>query len=227
MTALILPVAELCAQARARGILSVIDGAHAPGQIALDLDALGADYYSGNCHKWLCAPKGSGFLHARPEHQAGLHAAITSWGYVAGEAPNTPWDGFIGQSTFERRMQWQGTRDLSAYLAVPAAIDFQQRHDWPSWQRRCHDMACAAQDVVLARNGLEPIAANASFAQMVPIPVRATDAFKLRQHLFDHYRIEVPVTQHAGHTFVRISVQAYTTQSDVDALLAALAEIGV
>lgn len=227
VTALIFPVAQLCAAARARGILSVIDGAHAPGQVALNLSDVGADFYSGNCHKWLCAPKGSGFLHARPEHHALLHAGVTSWGYVAGDAEHSPWDGFIGKSTFERRLQWQGTRDLSAYLAVPAAIDFQQRHDWPSWQRRCHAMACAAQRVVLARNGLKPIAPDDSFGQMVPIPVRASDAQALRQQLFDQYRIEVPVTQHAGHTFVRLSVQAYTTQAEVDALLAALAHIGV
>ena len=227
VTALIFPVAELCAQARTRGILTVVDGAHAPGQVALNLDALGADYYSGNCHKWLCAPKGSGFLHARPEHHDGLHSAITSWGYVAGDAEHSPYDGFIGKRTFERRMQWQGTRDPSAYLAVPAAIDFQQRHDWPAWQQRCHDMACAAQRRVVARNGLHPIAADASFGQMVPIPVRASNAVELRQRLFDQYRIEVPVTQHAGHTFVRISVQAYTSNAEVDALVAALADIGV
>ena len=88
-------------------------------------------------------------------------------------------------------------------------------------------MACAAQAVVLARNGLAPIAPDDSFGQMVPIPVRASDAHALRQQLFDQHRIEVPVTQHAGHTFVRLSVQAYTTQAEVDALLAALAHIGV
>ena len=84
-TALIFPVAELCEQARRRGILTLIDGAHAPGQLALDLHATSADYYTGNCHKWMCAPKGAAFLHARPEHQAQLQATVVSWGYVAGD----------------------------------------------------------------------------------------------------------------------------------------------
>ena len=232
-TALIFPITELCALARDRGIVTVIDGAHAPGQIALDLDAIGADYYTGNCHKWLCAPKGAGFLHARPERQAQLDATVISWGYVAesvGGAGHTGFDAYTGHTLLERRLQWQGTRDISAYLAVPAAIAFQRRHDWPTWQRRCHDMACEAQRTVLARNGLTPIAPDAAFGQMVPIPVRVgatADAEALRRHLFDDCRIEVPVTQHSGHTFVRLSVQAYTTQAEVDALVAALAAAGV
>lgn len=232
-TGLILPLAQLCAAARERGIVTVIDGAHAPGQMTLDLDALGADYYTGNCHKWLCAPKGSGFLYARPERQWQLDATVISWGYVAeslGQAGHTGFDAYTGRSAFERRLQWQGTRDLSAYLAVPAAIDFQTRHGWPEHRRRCHAMACEAQRQVLARNGLTPIAPDECFGQMLPIPVRVTggpDAEALRRHLFDKHRIEVPVTQHAGRSFVRLSVQAYNTQADVDALLAALAAAGV
>ncbi len=229
-TALIFPVAELCAAARARGILSVIDGAHAPGHIALDLAAIGADYYTGNCHKWLCAPKGSGFLHARPEHQADIEATVVSWGYVAESldmAGHTGFDAYTGRSVFERRLQWQGTRDISAYLAVPAAIAFQQQHDWPARRRECHDLACAAQHAVLARNGLEPIAPDSCFGQMLPIPVRASDAEALRADLYERHRIEVPVTQHSGRTFVRLSVQVYNTPAEVDTLVAALAAAGI
>jgi isopenicillin-N epimerase len=232
-TALVFPLAELCAAARERGILTLIDGAHAPGQVDLALDALGGDYYTGNCHKWMCAPKGAGFLHARPERQAQLDAPVTSWGYVAegmAQSGHTGFDAYTGKTLFERRLQWQGTRDISAWLAVPAAIDFQQRHGWPEHRRRCHAMACTAQRTVLARNGLAPIAPDDCFGQMVPIPVRvegAASAEALRRHLFDDHRIEVPVTQHAGRTFVRLSVQAYTTQAEVDALVAALAAAGV
>ena len=230
-TALIFPLAALCAAARERGIVTVVDGAHAPGQIALNLDALGADFYTGNCHKWMCAPKGAGFLHARPERQTQIDATVISWGYVAdGLGGHTGFDAYTGSTVLERRLQWQGTRDVSAYLAVPAAIDFQARHDWPAQQRRCHDMALATQARVLARNGLTPIAPDDCFGQMVPIPVRvrgAADAEALRRHLFDDHRIEVPVTQHAGQTFVRVSVQAYTTQAELDALVTALAEAGV
>ena len=99
------------ARARAEGLISIVDGAHAPAQVPLDLDALGADFYAGNCHKWLCAPKGAGFLHVRPEWQERVDGAITSWGY---EEP----------ATFISRTERQGTRDSSAYLSVPAAIEF-------------------------------------------------------------------------------------------------------
>ena len=226
-TALIFPVAALCAAARGRGIATLIDGAHAPGHVPLDLNAIGADYYTGNCHKWLCAPKGSAFLHVRQERQASLDATVVSWGYVAEAAGHTGFDAYTGHTPLQRRLQWQGTRDIAPFLAVPAAIDFQQRHDWPAVQRHCHALACATQQRVLSRNGLTAVAPDAAYGQMVTIPVRSGDAEGLRRRLFDRHRIEVPVTQHAGHTFVRVAVQAYNTQADVDALVDALAEAGV
>ncbi|MBA3415066.1 MAG: aminotransferase class V-fold PLP-dependent enzyme, partial [Chloroflexia bacterium] len=115
-TALTLPVAEVCRRARAAGILSVIDGAHTPGHLPLDLAAIGADAYSGNLHKWLCAPKGSGFLFVRPEHHAWIESAIVSWGWVEGSDARRP-----EATEFVNRNQRQGTRDLAAYLATPAA----------------------------------------------------------------------------------------------------------
>ncbi len=225
-TALIFPVADLCALARRAGILTLIDGAHAPGQLPLDLQAVGADFYTGNCHKWLCAPKGSAFLHVRPEHQAALDASVVSWGYLAGSGGHSGFDAYTGSSTLERRLQWQGTRDLSAFLSVPAAIDFQARHGWPARRQRCHDMACELLARVTRRNGLAAVAPDSAYGQMVPIPVRSTDADGLRRWLFEQHRIEVPVTQHAGHTFVRVSVQAYNTEADLSALEQALAEAG-
>lgn len=149
-----------------------------------------------------------------------------SWGYVAGSGGHTGFDAYTGRTPFERRLRWQGTRDLAAFLAVPVAIQFQQAHDWPAWQRRCHDLACDLQRRVLARNGLAPIAPDAAFGQMVPIPVRTGDAEALRAWLFSRHRIEVPVTQHAGRSFVRVSVQAYNTEADLAALQSALAEAG-
>ncbi|GMV46758.1 MAG: hypothetical protein AMXMBFR66_21560 [Pseudomonadota bacterium] len=230
-TALVLPLAELCAGARARGVLTLIDGAHAPGQIELGLDRLGADFYVGNCHKWLCAPKGTGFLHVRAEHHETLHAPVVSWGYVAEAAPagaaaaggHTGFDAYTGRSTLERRLQWQGTRDLSGFLAVPAALEFQRTHDWPRRRAACHEAAVALMHRVLAANGLSAIAPDTAFAQMVSIPVRRHDAEVLRAQLFERHRIEVPVTQHGGRTFVRVSVQAYNTRAELDALAAALA----
>jgi isopenicillin-N epimerase len=225
-TALIFPVAELCARACQAGIRTLIDGAHAPGQLALNVSSVGADFYTGNCHKWMCAPKGSAFLHARPERQADLHATVVSWGYVAGEGGHSGFDAYTGRSTFERRLQWQGTRDLAAFLAVPAAIDFQARHGWPAWRSHCHALACDTLHRITARNGLAPVAPDSAYAQLVTVPVRRSDAEGLRRALFEQHRIEVPVTQHGPHTFVRVSAQAYNTQADLDALCSALGELG-
>ena len=134
-TALTLPVAEICARARAAGILTVVDGAHAPGQIELNLDQLGADAYTGNLHKWLCAPKGSAFLWVRKELQPQIEPLVVSWGW--GQDRNR-----FEESDYVAALQWQGTDDMSAYLSVPAAIDFQREHDWPAVRARCR---CAAR----------------------------------------------------------------------------------
>lgn len=222
-TAVILPVASVCQAARERGIATLIDGAHAPGQIDVNLDAIGADFYVGNCHKWMCAPKGSGFLHARPERQPMLDASVISWGYAPGTGGHSGFEAYLGHSPFERRLQWQGTRDLSAWLSVPAAIEFQQRHDWPAVRARCHALAAQTQQALLHRHGLEPPASDSDWAQMVAIPVPVQDPDRLRRQLFEASGIEIPVTTHGGQVFVRLSVQGYNTPSDMACLLAAAA----
>jgi isopenicillin-N epimerase len=221
-TALAFPLAELCRVARERGILTLIDGAHAPGHIALQLDQLGADFYTGNCHKWLCAPKGSAFLHVREEHQRQLDAQVISWGYVANSGGHTGFDAYTGKTSLERRLQWQGTRDLAAYLSVPAAIDFQAKHDWPLRRAQCHSMAWTTLQRVVQRNSLAASAPSEQL-QMVTIPVRCSDPEALRKTLFETYRIEVPVTRHGDQVFVRLSVQVYNSQVELDALVNALA----
>lgn len=220
-TALILPAAEICAAARERGIATFIDGAHAPGQIPVDIDAINADFYVGNCHKWLCAPKGSAFLHARTEHHAMLDANVVSWGYAEGTSGRSGFDAYLGTTLFERRMQWQGTRDISAWLTVPAALDFQKRHDWPAVRVRCHELAKTALDVLTERFGTHPIAGNEDWAQMVAIPVAPQAPDLLRRRLYEESRIEIPVTSHGDQVFVRISVQGYNTLQDIERLLAA------
>ena len=206
-------VGRICAAARERGIVTLVDGAHAPGQLPLDIAAVGADYYTGNCHKWMCAPKGAAFLHVRPERQAGIAAPVVSWGTVAeamsGKHRDTgAFDAYTGRDLLSRRLQWQGTRDIAAFLTAPAAIEFQQQHEWPAWQRRCHDLACATRARVAQHNGLPAAAPDEAFGQMVVIPVATDDPAALQRRLFEQHRIEVPVTQHAGQTFVRVSVQA-------------------
>lgn len=221
-TALILPVAALVRAAHERGVPVLIDGAHAPGHVELQLDALGADYYTGNGHKWLCGPKGTAFLHARPEHHEGLHATVTSWGYLAGSGGHTGFDAYTGSSLFERRMQWQGTRDLSGCLALPTALDFHRRVLTPQRRAACHDQALGLMHELARHFGLAPIGQDPHFGQMVPIPVPACDAEALRRSLFEQHRIEVPVTQHEGRCFVRVSVQAYNSEADLRTLAQAL-----
>ncbi len=223
-TALVFPVAELCAAARERGLPTLVDGAHAPGQVHLDLAALGADFYAANLHKWVCAPKGAGFLHARPAHHARLHATVTSWGYAEGSGGHAGFDAYLGRSTLERRLQWQGTRDITPWLAVPAALDFHRRHLAPA-RAAGHAMGAALLQRVAARQGLAPIAPADDHALMFPLPVAwpPADAEGLRRLLFETHGIEVPVTTHAGRCFVRVSVAGYTTEAELQALEAALA----
>lgn len=224
-TALIFPIAELIQRARAAGIITVVDGAHAPGQIALNLDALGADFYTGNCHKWLCAPKGAAFLHARPEHHHLLQAPTISWGYSPDEPTASGHAAYTGTTQLERRLQWQGTRDIAAFLSVPAAIAFAQQHDWSHVQQQCHILAAQTLTRVCAFTGLPSVCRDTDFGQMVVIPIPPTDAHALGRRLLEEYGIEVPVTEHRGRQFVRISVQGYNTQGDLDTLIDALQEI--
>ncbi len=216
-TALTFPVAAICARARAAGIISVIDGAHAPGQIALDMAAIGADFYAGNCHKWLCAPKGAGFLYARPEMQALLTPLIVSWGWEA-LAP--------GPAPFIDHFGWTGTADPAAYLSVPAAIAYQAEHNWDAVRAACHALLVSARDQVAALSGLPQIcpAAPEWFSQLAVAPLPNCDPVALQRRLWEVYQIEIPIIQWEGRVFARISIQAYNTPADVERLISALGE---
>jgi isopenicillin-N epimerase len=208
-TALLFPVEEICRRARAAGILAVVDGAHAPGQIDLDLEALGADFYSGNCHKWLCAPKGAGFLWVRPEHQPAMEPLVLGW--------SERHDGFAA------RHRWLGTRDPAAYLSVPAAIDFQAEHDWDEVRGRCHALAVETGRRV-AELGLSPLAPDEAWlGQMVAAELPDCDTDELKRRLYDDHRIEIPVQRWHGRPLIRASFQGYNDEGDLDALVAALA----
>ncbi len=203
-TALLLPVEEIVAHARSLGLATIVDGAHAVAQVDLDLDALGADFYAGNCHKWLCAPKGAGFLHVRPEWQERVDGAITSWGY---EEP----------ATFISRTERQGTRDSSAYLTVPAAIDFVREHDE---REQCVALAREARRDLCELLGTEPIAPESMVLQMASVRMPEPDP-DLNRRLFDDHRIEIPISDDG--TLLRLSIASYNDRADVDRLLAALA----
>ena len=219
-TALIFPIQEICRRAREAGILSVIDGAHAPGQIEIDLQAIDADIYSGNLHKWLSTPKGSGFLYVRPEHQPWMESLVVSWGW--GRSGQIEHD-----STFVERNEWQGTRDHAAFLAIPAAIAFQRVHNWPAVRDSCHELLRSARSRIAALTGLPPICpdSRAWFCQLASCPVQPDDPDVLKTRLLDEFKIEIPIVTWQGHTFVRVSIQAYNTESDVDALMDALRQL--
>ncbi|HLZ07975.1 MAG TPA: aminotransferase class V-fold PLP-dependent enzyme, partial [Chloroflexota bacterium] len=201
--------------ARAAGILTAIDGAHAPGQIDLDLEAIGADFYCANCHKWLCSPKGAGFIYARPEAQDLLAPLIISWGYKAYRP---------GPSLFLDHFERLGTGDPSAYLSVPAAIEFQREHDWPAVRASCHALANGASERIGKLTDLPQLSPNTTdwWSQMRTVPLPPVDGGKLHDRLWDEYRIEIPVAGAFGRPGVRISVQAYNTQEDLDRLVEAV-----
>jgi isopenicillin-N epimerase len=198
-TALVLPVEQVCAAARAAGVLSIVDGAHAPGHVPLDLETLGADVYAGNCHKWLAAPKGVGFLWARPEQQAWIEPLVVSWGWEPG-------------SSFPRRHTWQATRDPSAYLALPAAIAYTRGLDLAA------QAALADQGVELLREaGLEPLA-GVPAPLMRALEVDTADPARLQERLFDEHGVEVVVREWEGRSLVRFSVGPYVSGRDLERL---------
>jgi isopenicillin-N epimerase len=218
-TALTLPVQQICQRAREHGILTIIDGAHGPGQIDIDLQALGADIYTGNLHKWLCAPKGAGFLYVRPEEQPWVESLIISWGWGR--------TGVLDSTSFVERNEWQGTRDIAPFLAVPDAIAFQAEHDWPQVRERCHQLARQARREITRIGGKEPILPDDPnwFSQMVACPVPIADAAYLKERLYNEFRVEIPVSRWDNQTLVRVSLQAYNDAADLEKLYAAMCDI--
>jgi isopenicillin-N epimerase len=215
-TSVIAPVREICHRARREGILTVVDGAHTPGQVELDLEDMGVDFYGGNLHKWLCAPKGAGFLYAASGVQSLLEPLIVSFGYEADEP---------GASRLVDYYEYIGTRDLAPFLSVPCAIDFQKKHHWETVRRETHALAADCLAQLTALTGLVPMYAPASnwFAQMVTIPLPPhTDVVSLKTRLYDEFHIEVPMVTWNGAPNVRVSFQAYNTKEDLAALVMAL-----
>ncbi len=213
-TALRLPIEAICRRARQANILTLIDGAHAPGQIPLDLEALGADWYTGNLHKWALSPKGAGFLYARPEVQHLVEPLVVSWGYHAAPEASTG-------SRFQDLLGWTGTRDPAASLSVPAALQFMQEHHWEQVRQDCHILLRQAIENIcelVQMAPLYPLEADLYFQMgIAPLPP-GTDLALLKRRLYDEYRVEVPLIDWNSQKFVRISVQGYNTQADLDAL---------
>jgi len=216
-TALRLPVEEICARPRQAGIMTIIDAAHSPGQIPVDLQALGADVVFGNCHKWLMGVPGAGFLYLRHDLQHIVEPLIVSWGYHPTPEATTG-------SRFIDLLQWTGTKDPTAALAVPAAIQFMQEHDWEAVRQDCHRLLRQAIERICELTSLAPIYPLDSdfYAQMGVAPIPASNLAFLKSRLYDEFKVEVPLVPWQDRQFIRISIQGYNTQQDVDALVSAL-----
>ncbi len=203
-TALILPVAQIAAACRARGVRCLVDGAHAPGMLPLEVDAIGADWYTGNLHKWVCAPKGAAFLVASEETVSWTHPETTS--HFHGE-------GFV------KEFDWQGTRDFANWLAIPTAIDFIRGEDAPNLN---HQLAVWAHQQLCADFGAKPISpldgSRIGSMAAIALPPNIARAFpsasEFQRVLYEQNKIEVPIIDWGGGWYVRVSAQIYNQPED-------------
>ena len=216
-TALIFPVKEICRRAKESGILTIIDGAHAPGQIEVNLEEIGADIYTGACHKWMMSPKGASFLYARKDVQEWLEPLVVSWGYDADP-------GYGSGNRYIDYHEWQGTRDPSAYLSVPEAIKFMDSHKWPVIRKECHGLAITARRDLDSLTNLFPICPEGEewLGQMISILLPNIDPKWLQSTLFQEYKIEVPIVHWQDQLMIRVSIQGYNSVEDIEKLLSAL-----
>lgn len=227
-TALVFPIRKIVRQLEERGIETLVDGAHAPGAVPLDLDGLAPAYYTGNLHKWVCAPKGAAFLWARPDRQEALRPVVVSHG----ENTRRP-----GRSAFHDRFDWPGTWDPSAWLCVGEAIRWGAAlfpGGWDELRDRNRDLAVAGRALIAGRLGIALPCPNQLLASMATLPLpellqkppfngERFDPVQTRLH--DDRNIEVPIIRwgEPRRRWVRISAQAYNSTEDYRALAEALA----
>lgn len=217
-TGLRLPVEDICAIAKEKGILTFIDGAHAPGQLPLDITALDVDIYTGACHKWMMTPKGSSFLYVKKEHQHLFDPLVVSWGYQSA-APS--------HSQFLDYHQTQGTRDFSAFLCIPTAIDFMQQHNWAAVSKTCKEMVQQNAERFCDLLNATPIApiTDDFICQLYSIPIKTTKPAQLHDHLLEKYNIQIPVMPHNDKVYLRYSINGFNSQEDLDVLYNAVDDI--
>lgn len=239
-TAVILPLREICARARELGIPVCVDGPHAPGMVPVEIDRLSCDFYAASCHKWLSAPFGSGFLYVHPRWQPSAQPSIVSWGRTLSGHSSGWMDDFI----------WSGTRDPSAFLTVPAAIDFLKTFDSDSqsdsagavdgpspvsgirvFRDHGHALAQQARLQISDLTGLTPLVPDSPewYGTMIslPLPDSVPEApaeymHPLQEALWDRFRIEIPVVNWQGRRFIRVSCHLYNSAADIDRLTDAL-----
>ena len=210
-TALVFPLEQVVAQCQTRGVDVLVDGAHAPGMLPLDVARLGAAYYSGNLHKWALAPRGAAFLWVRPDRQAQIHPAVVSHHYDEG---------------FSREFSWQGTRELSSWLAVPRALRFIAELGGDAVRNHNHAMAVWAHQMLCERMGLtEPLSPldGSMLGSMAAVPLSQelaglsdAEVEALQQRLYDQHRLEVPLMRFGGRLLLRVSCQVYNTAAQFE-----------
>jgi isopenicillin-N epimerase len=225
-TGLIVPAAEICDLIHRHGAISVVDGAHAPAMIPLDIEAIGCDFYCGNCHKWLLAPIGAGFLVLGSTPPIELEPLQVSWGF---KPDRDRWDepDEFGSTPRTRFLEFEGTRDPCAWLAVPEAIDFQSSIGWDAIRERMHQLSAHTRKRLDGRAGLrlttpmDPKLHGAMTAYWWP---GGTDAETIRRRLWDR-RIEALVGEWPEGATLRVSNHFYNTESEIDRLADAIPEI--
>ncbi len=228
-TGLVLPVAQIVSALAARGIDTLVDGAHAPGMLPLDLDGLGAAYYTGNCHKWLCAPKGAAFLHVRADRQAGVRPLVVSHGANAARAE---------RSRFRLEFDFTGTGDYTPFLCVPAALRFLDAllpGGIEAVRAHNHELCRHGRDRLCAALGIDAPAPDSMIGSLAAVPLPPTAAppiaplgqDPLQVRLFDRHRIEVPVMrwQQPPLRLLRIAPQVYNSRAQLDHLVDRLAAL--
>lgn len=217
-TALIFPIKEICDKAREIGLITIIDGAHVPGQLDLNIADLNPDFYTGTLHKWMLAPKGSSFLYVKKDFQEMLDPLVVGWGYES-VSP--------GESQFLDYQEFQGTRDISAFLCTPKVIDFLEENDWKTKAKECRQIVFDNYQRFCDLLNTQPICpiTEEFLVQMASIPIKTSNPTELKNLLFNKYKIEIPILPLNGNYYIRYSINVYNSQEDLDVLYTALQDI--
>ncbi|RXR21384.1 aminotransferase class V-fold PLP-dependent enzyme [Flavobacterium amnicola] len=217
-TALVFPVKEICDKAQELGLITIVDGAHVPGHIDLNIQDLNPDYYTGTLHKWMLAPKGSSFLYVKKELQNDLDPLVVSWGYESV---------MPGESQFLDYHEYNGTKDVSAYLCTPTVIDFLSENNWSEKSKASKQIVLDNYQRFCDLLNTQPICpiTNEFLGQMASIPIKTNKPTELKEVLYDKYKIQIPVMPLNGTIYLRYSINAYNSQEDLEVLYKALQDI--
>jgi len=217
-TAIIFPVKEIIQKAKTLGLITIIDGAHVPGHIDLNLKELDPDFYTGTLHKWMLAPKGCSFLYVKKTVQDQIEPLIVGWGYQSENPSN---------SRFLDYHQHQGTRDISAFLTAPTVIQFLNENNWNAKSSASKELILQHYHRFCDLLGTEPICPVSPefLGQMCSIPIKTSDPLALKEMLYEQYKIEIPIMKIDHGVFIRISLNAYNDQNDLEILYEALTVI--